>query len=589
MKLWDKIGSIDFSEAEKDRIQQHLLDEKSLHHEILVSRAPKIREPDFWRQKQKRSRVTGFRDGHPKAIERVLSHTLTSVKKHTWRDPNSAWPTLLSIYARTVQLYLHDELHSLSELLRKEAFKESFGSLTEQLFRSIVRCLPLYEIEIGHVQKLYELWGFDRSEKLPEILASSYIDAEGARRIVDDRISAVRREIASAISASSGDVSQRLEQQQSELRTIEESLGRLRSEFSERLIGSPRSSSTSGEAPTTSSDGEKQRRSSQVPRQIRRQDIETSNAIHALQTRVESLGRQFKELKSHVDANGSATTAGPKKPQSVDTTESRSTASALLARWGASFQHFGLPSPSVGARWVVLELFRRSRIVVTDKPNLFTDLYATLPGCGVKIITAAPHWVSAADWIDVQEFAAEPEATPRLLVVLDFDVALQDTYLVPALGTLRATLPTHSAHRILLVPSDTSLRSVAPRVFEFASFMPHDAPYIRDLSRIGATILDTPSTLELPRTIAALLGHTKANLPSMEDDLRRYVENVGVYLPTRVLENYISVYEGLRTSLSARDAGLVSRESTLLPWLERARGASLTRVVRDALESLEGT
>lgn len=583
MKLWDKIGSLEFSEAEKDRIQKHLFDEKSLHHEILVSRAPNIREPDFWRQKQKRSRVTGFRDGHPKAIERVLSHTLTSVKKHPWRDANSAWPTLLSIYARTVQIYLHDELHSLSDLLRKEAYKESFGSLTEQIFRSIVRCLPLYEIEIGQVQRLYELWGFDRSDKIPEILASPYIDAEGARRIVDDRISTVRREIASAISASSGDVSQRLAQQQSELRTVAEAVTRLRSDFSERPIVPPTTSAIPGEA------GDKHKQPSQVPRQIRRQDVETSTALHALQTRVESLGRQFKELKSHVEANGSATAVHPGKPPSEDDSSSTSTASALLARWGASFPHFGLSSPSVGAKWVVLELLRRSRNVVTDKPSLFTELYAALPGCHVKTITAAPHWVSAADWIDVQEFAAEKKAKPSLLVVLDFDVALQDTYLVPALSTLRATLQTESAHRILLVPSDTRLRSVAPRVFEFASFIPHDAPYIRDLGRIGGTILDAPPTLELSRTAAALLGHVNANLPSVEDELRRYVENVGVYLPTRVLENYINVYEGLRTSLSMRDAGLVSRESTLLPWVERARGPSLSRVVRDALESLEGT
>jgi hypothetical protein len=587
VRLYDKIGSIEFSPEEKDRLERCLLDPSSSQHEIFLSHATAIHDHDFWRRKQRQFRVTGFRDGHPKAVAMVLQRALDSLKKHPWRVEGSAYPTVATIYARAFQLYLQEERRSLSRLLKQEEFRESHGTDTEQILRCIVRSAPLYEVETDHVHQLYELWGFSRSENVNAILDSAQVDVETVRRIVEERVGAIRRELSQAIESSSADFQQRLQRQIDSLATLSQKLDSVREEISERSRLTPpdwvKALHSVGNA-QADPEGDQNQRRVRVPRQVRRQDAETAAAIQTLQTRIESHGRQLKEVRARLDATGKPP---PSPVESSKTNPATVSLAGALEKWRLSFTEIGLRSPSLGSTWIAFEMVLRSRFVLTDKPRWISDLYRLVPSADIRITSASPHWTTEADWRNDLAFLSDHSAGPRALILLDFDVALQETYLVPSLNVLRASLPSKSPNRMILVPHEPGLRSVSPRALEFMTVL-DSVEQRRLLPLIGSGVRELSPTSTLPQLGSALLRFVESRTPHGEEDLRLYASNVGVQLPPSLVQNYLNICEGLLASLSPRDSALASREATLMPWIERYRGESVARIMREALDRLEG-
>jgi len=172
----------------------------------------------------------GFRDGSEPAKQKVLAKALESAK------PNAGGLTWLAVgplYVKAVRLHIEHNAPSMYQLLRTEDFVAGAGSQTEQIFRCICRALPMHDASIAEAKELYELWGFERTPQIEEILSSVSIRADDVRRMVAESLSTTRREIASAVATTRSDLMRHLEKQSNELGTLARALDRLQAATSD--------------------------------------------------------------------------------------------------------------------------------------------------------------------------------------------------------------------------------------------------------------------------------------------------------------------------------------------------------------------
>jgi hypothetical protein len=395
----------------------------------------------------------------------------------------------------------------------------------------------------------------------------------------------MRRELASAISTATSDISRSLDRNAKEIQSLKVRVESVQLDLDDAVAtfsSVPRTVPCDLPAPTSSNALPNPPSPEHTP-DVQGQLQQVMDAIGALRGRVESLGKQLKEVRNRQEtATPPANTTVAHSRADIKTT----TALATIQKWSPKLVGAGIADGSVAAAWIILELFRRSRVLITDKPELFDSLMASLPGGESRRIVASPLWLTDADWKESIAFISVDDGVPKLLIIEDFDVAIQEAYLVPALVSWQSSISDQCANRVLLVPSDVELKSVSPRILEFATLLTHDAVHIRDLQRLASTIADSPPTLEMVHAAATIVGYCRTKNVSAEDQLRRYAANCGVSLPARLTENFVSVFDGLRAFLRARDAGYVAQQATLMPWVEHARGEAVSRTLDEALKRI---
>jgi chaperonin cofactor prefoldin len=580
VKLLGIIDSIDFSDGERERIGRTLGKTDSLQRSILSSNALLIRDNDFWRKAQKNFHITGFRDGSQHGKQKVLSKALECASSEPGR---AAWLEVGPIYVKAVQIYLEREVPNLHQLLRSEDFVAGPGTQTEQIFRCICRALPMHDATIDEAKELYEVWGFERTPQIEEILSSVSIRADDVRRMVAESLSTTRREIAAAVTTTRSDLMRHLERQSGELSVIATNLDALREHQSNITSQFSEIKSKEVQRPNAPPPEKESRRSQE------RVDAKDSKGIIAsletLQGRVDSLQRQLRDQRTRIDSL-EPTSIGKIKVSARELVTT--TPKQVIETWSTSFQMYGhgLASRPIESGWLLLQIIRRTRVVITDKPGMLTSLWKALPGGEIKQLVASPLWITEQDWKEGLAFLAEPDATPRLLVLLDFDVGIQETYLVPAVLGWMTNPTAPSSNRIVLVPANRELTAVSPRVLEFALLLAQDTSYVQDMERFANAIKDTPPTMDLKQTAASLVSYERLQDAAAERELRRYVSNSGVSLPTAVAENFISLYEGLQSFLSATDSALVAQAAVLLPWVRASRGETVAKAVQNAFNAL---
>jgi hypothetical protein len=583
VKLLGVIDSIDFSDVEKERIGQTLGKTDSPQRSILTSNALLIRDNDFWRKAQKNFHITGFRDGSQHGKQKVLSKALECASSEPGR---TAWLEVGPIYVKAVQIYLERELPNLHLLLRSEDFVAGPGTQTEQIFRCICRALPMHDATIDEAKELYELWGFERTPQIEELLSSVSIRADDVRRMVAESLSTTRREIAAAVTTTRSDLMRHLERQSGEVGAIAGSLEALRESQSKTASQLSELRSKDEQRPHAPTTPPPEKASRRPPERVDAKDSKGIIAsLETLQGRVDSLQRQLRDQRTRIESLEpiSIGKAKANAKELVTTTPKQ-----VIETWSTSFQMYGhgLASRPMEAGWLLLQIIRRTRVVITDKPGMLTSLWKALPGGEIKQLVASPLWITEQDWKEGLAFLSEPDVTPRLLVLLDFDVGIQETYLVPAVLGWMTNPAAPSANRIVLVPASRELSAVSPRVFEFALLLAQDTSYVQDMEKYANTIKDTPPTMDLKQTAASLLSYERLQDSAAERQLGRYVGNSGVSLPTAVAENFISLYEGLQSFLSATDSALVAQAAVLLPWVRASRGETVAKAVQNAFSAL---
>ncbi|MEI6872425.1 MAG: hypothetical protein WCL08_09105, partial [Verrucomicrobiota bacterium] len=544
------------------------------------------RDYDFWRRAQRHFRVTGFRDGNPTAITMVIARALDALKTSTDRGAHSGWPLIWPLYMRTVQLYLHDDLPALNTLLKREDLLSGPGTETEQILRSVVKTLPLHDVTIEQVRELYDLWGFERTAYVDEILATSTFDLDAVRQLIADSSSTLRREIAANTSETKVDLRRKLDEHSLQMKSVGAQLERMKTEFDEAVTQVRTTKAIASEARHQDVNAEtsgRGRRQTAVVTVTSKSDSHTAAMLGAIQTRIEGLGRQLKDLRTRVDQ---LEIPGTSKARAEPPAAGPITARALVTKWSERFAEIGAGDMTIQGGWVLLEIVRRSRVMFTDTPALITTLFDGLPQAEVYHTAVSPLWLDEADWKESLSFIREDGPAPRLLVLSDFDVALQEAYLIPALINWTITLPPNCANRVLLVPSGSSAGLISPRVFELASVISHDSDSVRDLRRIGEGVVHLPPTLDTEQASASLVRYIHSRNMVSEDQLRQYAVNFGVELPARVLEQFVSLYDGLRASLRSRDASQIAQQTCLDSWVETARGETVARTLQEALRQI---
>jgi hypothetical protein len=581
MKILGTIDSLDFSEAEKARLGLQLADPSSKQRAVIASKALLIRDNDFWRKAQKNFQITGFRDGTPLAKQKVLTKALESTKVDAGRP---VWLNVGPIYIKAVRIYVEHDVPNLYQLLRNEDFVAGPGNQTEQIFRCICRALPIYEATTDEARELYELWGFERTPQIDEILSSVNIRADDVRRMVAESISTARREIADAVATTRSDVMRSLERHSAKVEALAGNLQRLKEATSEMSSQVADLRSKAIAAPNIGFSAPPAKAPKKAEQKQGTQDEgRTTAALDAMQGKVDSLSRQLRDQRVRIDALEPKVA---KKSGGSAAPTTHTTPRHAIEKWLPSLGILGISTASLSAGWLLLQVLRRTRVVITDKPEAFSGLWKLLASNEVKQLAVSPLWVTELDWKAGLEFLSEPETGPRLLVLFDFDVAIQESYLIPALIGWLASQSPLSANRILLVPSNSALEDVSPRVFELALLCSQDAHYIRELERLSSTMKDLPPTLDLQQSPSAIVGYEPIRNSATERELRQYVSQAGVQLPNRVAENFISLYEGLQTSLSATNSALIAQGAALLPWVRASRGETVAKSVQNAFSAL---
>jgi hypothetical protein len=578
--LFEEVMALEFSEAEKDRIGHALADVGSLQARVLSEKGPLIRDHEFWGRGQRKFKIRGFRDGHPGAIKRMIARALAAAKSHKDGVSNADWPLIWPLYERSARIYLQDEMPELSELLMKEEFEGETASLTDQVLRRIVSCLPLYQATLDQARTLYELWGFERTESIDAILSRAPLEADAARRMIDNSVRTVQKEMLAALSSARTEMQRQIEQHRMELESVKTALKVVQHDIggqrSKRIPDAPLHLKPEVVAPPVSA----LTRSSNPD--LNQAALAT---VESLRTRVENMSRQLKEIRIRLDEsperrerNKPTTPPGASRGPLV-------TMQQAIDKWRDAFCDSGLPNSFATGR-VMLEIVRRSRVVLTSKPMWMTKLFASIADGVCRTSAASPLWISDADWKEELAFITEDTGQPRLLVLEDFDVALQDAYLVPAIITWLSTLQGKCTNRIVLVPSSGELANISPRILEIATFATHDAPYIRDISSFDSSAMPPPN--DVPQAAADLLAFSRVINVNSETQLRRYVANLGIALAPRVAEGFVNLDEGLRPLLGRRGARIVAQEATLMPWTACARGAASEKILRGALQVVNG-
>lgn len=581
MKLLGTIDSIEFSDAEKERLTQSLAQADSRQHAVVTSKALQIRDNEFWRGAQKHFHITGFRDGSLPAKQKVVARALENAKSHSGKP---SWLTVGLLYIKAVKIHIEQETPNLYQLLLSEDFVASPGGQTEQIFRCICRALPLHESSIDDAKELYELWGFERTPQIEEILSSVSIRADDVRRMVAESLSTTRREIASAVATTKSDLIRLLEQQSKDIGMITSTLDNLRAAASNtanqiaeiRLKEGQRAVPQNVNSPTKTAPPAKGNANAQDSARL-------VAVVEGLQGKVEGLARQMRDQRARIEAlePRAAPAIITKSQKFVNTTPKE-----VIEKWRPGLELLGVIDRPVQAGWLLLQLIRHARVLIADKPDVITTLWKALPNGETKLLVASPLWMTDLDWKAGLEYLSEPDIRPRLLVLSDFDVAIQETYLIPSLlGWISSQSPL-SANRIVLVPSNNELTGVSPRVFEVATLLTQDAAFVRGLEKLTSTMKDLPPTIELQQSASAVVSYEHLQNVPAERELRRYVSISGVSLPNSVAENFISLYEGLRSFLSANDAGFVAQSAILLPWVQASRGETVARSVQNAFTAL---
>jgi hypothetical protein len=586
VKIGEAISSIEFSAAEKNRLAVDLRDQASLAYRVMRGKALEIRDPDFWRWTQKNFQVLGFRPGHRAAKEIVLRKALDSLKGNGGSYVNKIWP----LYCRCVTDYVVEDLAELNALLKEENLLEDRdASLTDRVFRSIRRALPLYDARDEQIRELYVLWGFERTSKLEVILSDGALDAEVARRLIRKegrtataqtlaRVGELRADLQNSMRQEATAVTSHLREEMEALKAslltsinaVGERVATLAAELQdvEQKLSQPNHGSR-----IRNDDG------------LRERDTGDDRPFQSLKSKVESLvgnvNRHQKLLAELLEGKRHPASRRPIAQECAESWE------AALTRCLAACREAGFEVKLLGAVRILIELLRRSRVILSARETLPLRLISACEPTDVRQIAASPLWIDASDWRSSLEFVSDFGAPTKILVVLDFDIALQDSYLVPALRTWMAAIPSTCRNRIVLVPTLPSLENVSSRVLELCNAFQDSTDFLSDLDRLARTIDPARTNPWSTSKVSQPLGFCQSYQREHEAQIQQIVSNLGSELPSPLAERFISLVAGLQ-EIGIRECFQVASESVLLPWIRRIRGDGAARLLSETLGSQSG-
>jgi hypothetical protein len=585
--LGSAVASVEFSDVEKDRVAGSLAKAEGLPYQVLTRCASSIHDNAFWARQFKTFNITGFRPVQPGASALVVKRVLQLAKSMQ----GSKVPKIWALYRSCAINYIIAELKELNELLSQEALQDVEGGLTLQVFTSIRRTAVLYNVPLEQIKTLYEIWGFERIEGFENLFASDLIDAEIVSRLVEKQTSHLRSEFIEThkllslrfdeLSKALATTSKQLERLQNNSAHTDTSVSKISSEIEgikaavKNIESRPRNQNSRSRATDSSS-----------PTSASQMSEVASEQLRSLQAGIAQNTRKLAALESIVNKL---------QPVAVSPTQmqSRTIVSANIMdavdECVTYASTLGVEHASRGVIALHIELLKHSRILISHRPELALNVCARFWGRGVRNIAASPLWTSSSDWREALNFIAHAEGSAHVLVINDFDVGVQEAYLVPALIEWLSSAHENSLSRIFLVASSRDSHAISPRVLELGTYLRPEIEFYKELAR-SCPSFDSSGA----KSFLESVGHDLSNFVVLtnykyQEEISKIAESSGFELPERLAANFINMYSGHTRVIPHNGATLLAASLSILPWIQETRGESSRRAFHDRLKILFGT
>lgn len=572
LKLGDIVSDIDFSDSEKARIAESFKNRNGNPYRVLHEYYSEVRAMDFWSNAHKLLAINGYRPG--KAKDTVLRRCLDAVDDSASKANLVLW----RLYRRCVHQHMTTESLRLNTLLAKENAPENFEPSTEGIFREIIRLAPLYEVTHDQIREFYDIWAFARFEGFDGLFQNSGSDLEILKRLLTQENQQSQAKIQKILDESTIESRKEINSLKTEVQNLSSEIGRLDSKIV-ASVAVVRSEMQNLAATTVN------QKISEVSASLKKSIAETARSGSSdpgLADEVLKLGEQVSRLSKKVATFSSQNTIPNQRLMATvsPVAESQNLA-AGVNNWIRLLESFGLKNPNLFAL-VSAALVRSNSILILDHLDLLKPLLTALYGSNhLRIRAANPTWTSPESWSADLDWMTGDAATPKAMVLCDFDVPLQECYLVPALVEWRAKLNS-SKSKIFLVRSSAA-NQVFPRLFELGLELPS-----LDEFEISDVVSTPVSTDLLHSLLSSGFSHIEPTQEAKahEEHLRILGRNNGFRLTPDLTSGFSRLLTLLGPAVGQETAFQIALDMTVLNWVENVAGKARKQVFEERLNSI---
>ena len=576
-KLGEFLASMSISQDEKGRLADRFTQKDSLPYTILSSKIHTINDQNFWSNVHKTLKLTGFRIGRAKDHALILALN-TKDPLNDSKESRVLW----RLYRRCAVTYIVDDLKNLNRLLLDEYIENISEEETEKLFKIMVSLKDAYDVPIDEFEEFYEIWPFTRIDNLDKILDSCEISITTVTRMIEKQLDKFKSEINDFSSKED------LENQISSLKgDFERELSRVNKNNSNRIedikmkISSVRTEFQNSIALSVSK--------AHVPEEITKslsilkdkiEDQETTistDSFNVLQDRIENLEKSIDELEektNEIVKSGYRTSI-----HKINTeTNKAATLGQIINDISRKLRSLNFANADFLNLASMFCLLRATRTIVTESNDLVNLIVQNLPWNLNKITIAAhPIVKSMNDIMTSDQRSMLSSNQPTALIVQDFDVGVQEVYLVPELLSLRGKAQSNLIF-VFLIPSESNLNSTSPRILELAPF-------------VDQIFEQQHKNYVIQKKVFSGLAHEfLASNPGSDHkkqkDLSDLSQNMGLNIPPQVGDTFGRCYSSLQQIMRHHDAMDLALKMTIMPWLELKKGLPFRRTLEERISPL---
>jgi len=570
---------MDFSVDEKTRIAQRVNDPESIQYKILTTKLTAVRSQDFWQIAHHKFKITGFREGFPKAREMILERALRLFKEPDAIEDTRLWV----VYRASFEEYLRD-LAQLDSLLASEVLPEGDTNLTERVFSSISKAAPAYGVTEQEAIDLYESWCFQRVPDIKQIL-NQPIDADVVRKLIAREVDSIRRNLEKTNTDLGEKLSQSTALLKQDITKVADDLHSLETQLNAN-INTVRSETSNQIAAIASANADLVRdalKKAVVKPPTKEKPAVSSDELIELQKRVHDLSKKISEIERK---------QAPPVLQASTLAAVETGKDALPAKILTEYQsHLKI---QMGSQWnestsaLFFSCLISSPIIITDDTRPFDFLFSKLGNNFVQQVGVNPMWTNAEPWSTQYRFISENSERPRVLVMKDFDCALQELYLNPKLlewGSTEAS----KKNRIILSLSEPKLDFISKRTLELGIPIQFANDALIEMRSIAGEVeIGRLTSLVVDTDLAKVFENVGSTDPRFEANLRTLLENDGLNIPSTMADTFTKLVATLSRFFHPDLAPRIAIQILVHPWICKVRGAHAGRMLDERMRVIFG-
>ncbi len=544
--LGNVIRDLKFLKSEFVRLGVLLNDKTSLPYQVLSTQYSKINEAKFWASIHKDFLLHGFRPG--KAKMQIFQETLKIAKNP--QAKNIQGP--LRLYKRCVIDYINYYYKELNNLLLDEKVDPEQILSTEDIFKLIIKKTPLYKVPDKQISGLYEIWGFERVDYFDELLKNKSIDLDMVNQIISK------------------------EESQFEQRLKKELTGSVEKEIKLKLtnlkeeINSQTSSLVEKKCDLINLNLKKELAELKRNPVLNEDFKKTLSQLTELSTKVNSLEKLTKEKQS----NGHLSNKVKKNKHKEHSYE-------IIKLWVDDLKKHCSTDSTLAYAIFSICMLKSSQVIIVDRFDFLQSLIDQIYNYNqIKQISTHPSWINKNDWEEGVTFIESERNDARLLIINDYDKALQECYLRPVLiHWLNNYLSPYD--KIILVSAEPDLKEASSSILELGLYLPNSGEFFKDLD-LRFKDIDINSKLKQisNQPVNKLISLTTAHTFPLEGLIRNQLKiSLSKYSST----NFNNLYFSLKLILNEREALRVAYCNSIGHWIKKKEGTAPMRILEEQL------